>query len=255
MTAFRWPPGRQAALSLTFDDGLPSHWRTAVPLLDAADLKGTFYVNPPADYRAALAPWPAIVARGHELGNHTASHPCSGMFDFAVVPPRKPLEEWTLEAMDADIALAQRRLDALCPGQGPTSFAYPCYQAFVGQGAAHQSYVPVVLKHCVAARARGERHNDPARCDLHYLASLPCEGMSGAELVAAVEACLAQRRWGILTFHGVGEGHLSVTETALRTLLAHLVQRRDVLWTDTVRTVAAYVKAAAPAGAAAVTAA
>lgn len=212
-------------------------------------------MNPPADYRAALAPWPAIVARGHELGNHTASHPCSSMFDFAVAPPRKPLEAWTLEAMDADIALAQRRLDALCPAQGPTSFAYPCYQAFVGQGAAHQSYVPVVLKHCVAARARGERHNDPARCDLHYLASLPCEGMSGAELVAAVEACLAQRRWGILTFHGVGEGHLSVTETALRTLLAHLVQRRDVLWTDTVRTVAAYVKAAAPAGDAAVTAA
>ena len=236
-----WPQGQQAALSLTFDDGMASQREIALPLLDQHDIAGTFYVNPRADCQTQLAPWREAVAKGHELGNHTVTHPCSGMFGFARAKGRRPLEELTLADIDRDIALAQTRLDTVFPEQGPVSFAYPCYQAFVGQGATHQSYVPVVLNHCIAGRARGERMNDPAYCDLFYLGSMPCERKSGDELIAMAKDCIVQKRWAILTFHGIDEGHLPVTRPALQQLLAYVAERRADLWTDTVRNVAQHL--------------
>lgn len=239
--AFPWPGSCRAALSLTFDDGLPSQL-AAVSMLEEAGLQGTFYVNPRDDFRTALAPWRDVAARGHELGNHTVTHPCSGMFDFARQPGRRPLEEMDLHDIERNISLARRRLEILCPEQGAVSFAYPCYQAFVGRGAAHQSYVPIVLKHCAAARVRGERFNDPWHCDLHYLASAPCEGKSGTEMVDMIETCIQQGRWGILTFHGIDEGHLSITAGALQHLVAHLADRQTAIWIGTVCAVARHVR-------------
>ncbi len=239
----QWPQGQRAALSLTFDDGMTSQLDTALPLLDQYGLVGTFYVNPRSDYETQLALWREAVAQGHELGNHTVTHPCSGMFGFARAEGRRPLEELTLADMDQDIALAQTRLDAMFPEQGPVSFAYPCYQTFVGKGATHQSYVPVVLHHCVAGRTRGERMNDPTYCDLFHLGSFPCEHKSGAELIDLVHECMTRQRWGILTFHGVDQGHLAVTRSALEQLLAFVATQQEVLWTDTVRNVAQYLAA------------
>ncbi len=240
-SAIAWPQGQRAAMSLTFDDGLSSQLKTALPLLNQHAIAGTFYVNPRSDYETQLAPWQNAVAQGHELGNHTVTHPCSGMFGFARDQGRRPLEELSLADMDQDIKLAQSRLDAIFPHQGPVSFAYPCYQAFVGRGASHQSYVPVVLNHCVAGRARGERLNDPAYCDLYYLGSIPCEHKSGKELVVIARDCIEQRRWAILTFHGIDEGHLPVTGQALRELLEFVAERRSELWTDTVCKIAQHL--------------
>lgn len=45
---FQWPSGFKCAVSLTFDDGLPSQLKVAVPLLDRYGVKATFYVNPSA---------------------------------------------------------------------------------------------------------------------------------------------------------------------------------------------------------------
>ena len=62
-----------------------------------------------------------------------------------------------------------KRLREVFPDPGTVSFAYPCYQPFVGRGATRQSDVPVVLQHCVAGRGRGEQSNDPRYCDLGYV--------------------------------------------------------------------------------------
>jgi peptidoglycan-N-acetylglucosamine deacetylase len=51
---FTWPDGCQAAISLTFDDGLPSQLALAIPILNRFDLRGTFYVNPRDNYREQL---------------------------------------------------------------------------------------------------------------------------------------------------------------------------------------------------------
>ena len=42
---FAWPQGRKAAVSLAYDDALPSHLDTAIPALDRHGLKGSFYLQ------------------------------------------------------------------------------------------------------------------------------------------------------------------------------------------------------------------
>ena len=241
ITPFSWPGTYQAAVSLSFDDGMASQLETAIPMLDQAGLRGTFYLNPRDSWEQDLAIWKPAAAVGHELGNHTVTHPCSAQFGWSLDGSRKPLEIMTLWDIEQDIVLAAERLQALCPHQGRVSFAYPCYHTWIGQGTTHTSYVPVVARHCTAGRTRGERTVDPQNCDLFHLNSLPVEHRSGADLVHIVTESLAQGRWAILTFHGVDEGHLSVSADALQTLVDFLAAHARDIWVDTVQHVANHI--------------
>jgi hypothetical protein len=140
-----------------------------------------------------------------------------------------------------EIDETNRRLNEILPNQGPVSFAYPCYQPFVGRGAGRQSYVPVVLERCAAGRGRGEQSNDPRYCDLGYLWSWPCERMTAHSLIGIVEQAATLGRWAILTFHGVHEGHLSVAEGDLAELCAHLQRSSARVWCAPVAEVAHWV--------------
>lgn len=229
-----WPDRCLGAVSLTFDDGLRSQREIAIPLLDEYGLHGTFYLNPPvgvdeAARREWWAPWQAAARRGHEIGNHSLTHPCSENFAFQA--GARGLEHLTLEELEADVLEAERRLRAAIPAHGARSFAYPCYQTYVGAGAHRQSYVPIIARHFTAARALGETANDPARADLHCLWSHPVERLTGAALVGLAERAAAEGRWAVLTFHGINEGHLSVAEGDLRELCAFLARHRARLWT------------------------
>jgi len=240
-------PWAGGAVSLTFDDGARSQRERAVPLLEAAGLRGTFYLNPRGDegagegsWAARLEVWRAVAAAGHELGNHTVSHPCARNFGFA--EERRTLEGMTLEELEADIDLAEARLRHVA-GPGPRSFAYPCYQDSVGEGPAKRSYVPVIATRFAAGRTRGERPNHPARCDLHHLWSFPAERMTGAELVGLCEQAAGEGAWTILTFHGVSEGGLPVAESDLAQLCAHLGRHAGRIWTAPVAEIASAVRA------------
>lgn len=66
---------REKVVALTFDDGpTPAGADSILPLLDSLGVRATFFVN-----GVALAERPDVgrrfVAAGHELGNHTWSHP------------------------------------------------------------------------------------------------------------------------------------------------------------------------------------
>lgn len=226
-------------MSLTFDDGMRSHLEVVAPLLGAAGLTATFYVLPRGDWAERAADWRAVAAAGHEIGNHSLTHPCSrGFRDRLDVPC---LERMTLEEIEADVLAAEGRLtEAL--GPGPRSFCYPCYQSDVGEGPTRRSYVPVIARRFPAARARGERPNNPLTCDLHHLWSFPVERAGGAELVGLAERA-AVGSWSILTFHGVHEGHLSVARGDLEELVGHLARHRDRLWVAPVVEVARRVAA------------
>src|SRR5215217_596061 len=42
---FMWPDNKKCAVVLTYDDGLASQLQVAIPQLDSAKLKGTFFLN------------------------------------------------------------------------------------------------------------------------------------------------------------------------------------------------------------------
>src|SRR5215218_9254561 len=82
---FAWPAkGKKAAIVLTYDDALRSQLDFAVPQLDAANLRGTFFLDADISPDDMLR-WRKVAARGHELGNHALFHPCPR----AMLPDRK----------------------------------------------------------------------------------------------------------------------------------------------------------------------
>jgi hypothetical protein len=126
-----WPSGCRDAISLTFDDGLPSHRAVVIPALNARGLRATFYLNPrgreddPArqmPWRDWLAEWLPAHTAGHELGNHSLARPCSLNIDITWGPGLNLLD-WTLDQIESDALEAQRRLAELFPAQVATSFA------------------------------------------------------------------------------------------------------------------------------------
>jgi hypothetical protein len=238
MTLTPWSGKCQAAISLTFDDGLASQLAVAVPMLNDHSLQATFYPIAGEDYRQTLAPWKSVAETGHEIGNHTAHHPCSINHAFIRRDGRLTLEEMTVADMQAELDLAQLRLEEVIPTSAVCSFAYPCYQPFVGRGVERTSYVPLVAQRFVAVRGFGESANDPDCCDVAYLWSWPCERLSGADLIGLAERTAASGRWAIFAFHGIHEGNLSIAEEDLAELCGFLTDNGDRLWTAPVGTIA-----------------
>ncbi|MFT7696376.1 MAG: peptidoglycan/xylan/chitin deacetylase (PgdA/CDA1 family), partial [Candidatus Latescibacterota bacterium] len=142
-SGFPWPNGAKMALSLTFDDGRSSQVTDAVPVLDSLSVKATFYAQP-ENLQEELALWQQAAAAGHEFGNHTIGHPCTGNFAW-VRYDGVVLESYDLDRMRAEIVQANDEIEELL-GIRPTSFAYPCGQTYVGRGSDTKSYVPLVAE-------------------------------------------------------------------------------------------------------------
>lgn len=236
-----WPGKRRAAISLSFDDSAVSHLDHAFPVLQRWGLRGTFYVLPGEGslFEAHVARWRTLHGHGHELGNHTLSHPCSRRHHST--PPGRALEEWTLPQIEDDIDAATHRLRALIPGLGPMSFAYPCGESAVGEGPSRRSYVPSVARRFVVARAVGNADNDPATCNLHRVHSWIVTGVSAEEMIDMIQPTVEAGRWGIFCFHGIGGDHLSVATKALEGLARYLKQHEHEIWVDTVYAVGRYL--------------
>lgn len=231
-----WAP-YQGAVSLTFDDGTPEQLERAVPLLDQFDLKATFYLRPHGEeWQRRYAPWREVALNGHEIGNHTLSHPCSCNVGSVV----RSLESMTLAEIEADILGAQERLQSLVPHQRYWTFAYPCSCTFVGRGKNRQSYVPVVAQHFLAGCTVGEYGfaNAPALVDLACARGLSVERMSGFEMIGLVEELTARGLWVILVFHEIDGQRLSVGSHDFRMLLGYLRRRDKQVWTAPVFAVA-----------------
>ncbi len=238
-----FPDRARVALSLTFDDARDSQLDVVMPIIEAHGLRATFYVLPvPVSRRQAE--WQALVQHGHEIGNHTVSHPCSGNFGFSRT---NALEEYSLARMEAEIDEASDRTERLL-GVRPESFAYPCGQSFVGRGEDRASYVPLVARRFCAARGYGsETSNDPRRCDFAHLEAFTIDGRDARELVALVDQVGSTGRWVIMAAHDVGEGgDQTVLADALEALCARAAQP-DV-WVAPVAEVANYLRAAPPPG-------
>ena len=138
MPGFSWPNNAKAAVSLTFDDARTTQLDVGIPILDSFGIKGTFFVSPEF-VGDRLAEWQTVPVKGHEIGNHTMTHPCSECFEF-VRERKNALEDYDLERMareldDANAWIAERF------GSVPTSFAYPCGHTSVGRGRDTRSYI------------------------------------------------------------------------------------------------------------------
>ena len=237
--AYPWPENRRAAVSLSFDDGRSSQMDAGLPVLNGLGLKVTFYVVPSAIEKRQTA-WRAAVQSGHEIGNHSLLHACTGNFAWS---REKALESYTIERLDGELDKAGREIQRIT-GVRPTTFAYPCGQTFVGRGVTTTSYVPLISTRFVAGRLwLGETANDPAFVDLSQVHAVSMDDKDLSALLPMLETAAAQGRWLVLAGHDIGAqpGPFTTRVSLLRDLAAYLNAPGRNLWVAPVGTVASWL--------------
>lgn len=236
--AFEWPDGAKCALSLSFDDGRTSQVDAGLDLFERYGAKVTFYVTPSSVERR-LEGWKRAVRSGHEIGNHSLVHPCSGNFQWS---RGKALEKYTLNQMAKELSDANRQIAELL-NVAPVTFAYPCGQTFVGRGVNTQSYVPVAARQFLASRGwMDEAPNDPAYCDLAQLYGMELDGKTFRELEPLLEETRKNGLWLVFGGHEIGvDGRQTTRTDTLERLLEYAADPANGIWLAPVKDVAEYV--------------
>jgi peptidoglycan/xylan/chitin deacetylase (PgdA/CDA1 family) len=206
--SIRWPGDARGAVSLTYDDGYDSHLDHARPALARHGLRASFFVTVD-NIEARLTDWQSLARQGHEIGNHTKSHPCAlSGYDQTSFAAR-------------EIVPAEQFLDRHF-GAYPRCFAYPCGFPVLGHGSANQGrtrYLDAIEPYFLAARTVNGLPNDPAEVlRRRYLLNgyEPTYDADRADTAKTyLEQTMARGHWGVLVFHEVlprrrGEGDTSI---------------------------------------------
>lgn len=220
-----FPKGYRAAVSLTFDDGLPVQREHAIPLLDRYDMAGTFFliVKSPYEPSQPLGFW-ATAAQRHEIGAHSVHHGKA-----ADLTASQMMEE----------AKESKRFWQDVTKRPVTSYCYP----FTDAPRAYQSALARSGYLC----ARGGR---VARRDKFMVPgqeinpfNLPCHHIGDAlfdhdVVYSFIDCALERGAWLILMFHGIGPDPKqwdNVNSQNFEELLKFLGDRRHRkgLWVET----------------------
>ena len=235
---FRWPDGKKAAVSLSFDDARLSQVDIGLALLKKEGVKVTFFVQPEG-VEKRFAGWKQAVADGHEIGNHSLTHPCTGNYSFS---RQNALENYDLPMMAKQLDGANEQIYKLL-GVKPHTFAYPCGQKFVGRGTEVKSYVPLVANRFLAGRGYlDESANDPLICDLAQTMGTGFDELDFAQMKKIVDEAVQEGRWVIFVGHEIGDqGYQTTSTKALEALCEYLKNPSTGVWLSTVEEAANYI--------------
>jgi GH35 family endo-1,4-beta-xylanase/peptidoglycan/xylan/chitin deacetylase (PgdA/CDA1 family) len=227
------------AISLTFDDARLSQIDTGIPLLDKYGIKATFYISPGSLLKRREG-WEKAHLSGHDIGNHSVYHPCSGNFSWS---RNKALEEYTPEKMRAELDSANLFIKEIT-GKIPVSFAYPCGQTFTGRSIGTRSYVPLIASMFESGRGwLNEAPNDPSFCDMAQLNASELDGKSFDQVLKMIDAARAAGGWLILAGHEMNtEGYQTSRLETIEAICKYASDPANGIWIDNIHNVASWVK-------------
>lgn len=225
-----WPKHAKACIVLTYDDAIASQLDIAIPQLDSAGLKGTFFLT--GEINSLTIPrWRAASKKGHELANHTLFHPCLSTEDNPVAS-----NHYTVHQIIHEMELMNHLLYAV-DGKNNYTYAYPCTETSVGG----KDYVDTIRKHGTVKYARigGDasevitdfKNLDPLKVPSYGLE----QGTSGEKLIAFAKKVEQSGGMGIFMFHGVGGDYITTSAAAHRELLNYLKENKKDIWVTTFR--------------------
>jgi hypothetical protein len=245
-TPFAWLGGYQAAVSLTYDDGLPVHYSLVSPLLLRYNLHDTFYPPINGDIRLHPNRWRELAAVGHELGNHTIFHPCRQIKSkpYPWLGKRYDLAGYTLDQLRAELEVANLVLHLL-DGQTERTFGNTCCDTAIGRGSREVPMKPLLSELFLAARGRLSGCIALPTCDLDLfdIGCIHIDGLSFYDLRELVERALECSGWAVLMLHGIGPSthNLYLDEGVHERFIAWLADQQSI-WTAPVRTIARFLK-------------
>jgi peptidoglycan-N-acetylglucosamine deacetylase len=236
--SYEWK-GKKCAVVLTYDDALNVHLDNVIPSLDSAGFKGTFYVMGESEVLSKrMSDWKTAANHGHELGNHTLTHPCVGQMPGREwVSQEKDLSRYTFARVVNEINITNTLLHAI-DGKTERSFAYPCGDLKVDTIHFYQHFEHVFA----GARGVQEGMKHVKEIDLTNINCYFINGHSGEYLVNLVKKAMVSQTLLVFLFHGVGGEHsLNVSLPAHRQLITFLKQHQKDIWVAPMVDVANYI--------------
>ena len=222
-----WQRDKQGAVSMTFDDGFPSQFDNAFPLLQQHDLKATFFQfsgDGDLDESAVLT----LVADGQEIGSN-------GFTNTSLVGMASYLQQYQLET-------SQSALQALTGQEVPT-FAYP-------YGAYDAGVIANTELYYIAARtANSDALNASDPNVLYELAVIAPNEYGDGDLNVipylqdSVDLAVAENKWAIEVFHDVNtpSGYDNVSSEAFDAHVDYLAANEPNVWVAPMGTVSEYI--------------
>lgn len=232
--------GKQCAVVLTYDDALNVHLDNVITCLDTFGLKGTFYINGEATSIARrMADWRKVAANGHELGNHSLTHPCDGQKEGrSWVSKEKDLSKYSVERAVNEIRITNTLLQAI-DGKTERTFAYPCGDAMIDS----VNYYKKIENEFVGARGVQSGMKQVIAINLNDINCYSINGQDGDYMINLVKQAQQSRTLLVFLFHGVGGEHnLNVSLEAHRQLVLYLKQNEKDIWNAPLVDVAKFVK-------------
>lgn len=226
-----WPKHKKAVIVLTYDDAISSQLDTAVPQLDSAGFKATFFLIGDMINAQTIPQWRNLAKRGFELANHTFYHPCQGKKDTPI-----PWAKYTPYTIIREIDRMNHLLYTI-DGKNTRTYAYPCSETTVGG----KDYADTLRKCGLVKYARigGDanavitdfKHLDPLKVPSYAVA----ENTSAEKLIAFVKKAEDSGGMGIFMFHGIGGNYIITSAGAHRELLKYLKENGKDIWVTTFR--------------------
>lgn len=260
--SFTWPSTYQAAVSLSYDDGMTMQRDTVAPLLEDNGFRGTFYVPIHSeDFRESPDAWREVAAAGHELGNHTVHHPCYQGPDSAwghdwYQGGWRNYEYYAEDRLRQELEIASFVL-SLVDGKdrNDRTFGNTCCHNTIGPRDDKQIFDPVLADYFVAARGNFTRTSiDPTAANLTNLGHFSGDQRTADDVIAEIEDFAGRGHWGVYMIHGIGtrdrygiDRHSAshgnwMDPDEHRRLVTYLHKNGDRIWTAPVVEVAGYVK-------------
>ncbi len=212
VTAVTPPPGgfAEGMVTFSFDDSWEAAYLNALPVLETAGFKATFYLTTNfIEQGFALFLTPArtldIARRGHEIAGHTLSHP--DLTSLSVAAARTELE-------------ASRAYLYFLTGAPVNAFAYPfgAVNATVKQLVRESGYTS-------ARGVRGGQLNVPTSDPFDLFSDCLGTSTTLASVRARVDAAKANKQWYIMCLHDVlpfGGDNLTLTPLRFQEIVSYI---------------------------------
>ncbi|HSD08770.1 polysaccharide deacetylase family protein [Flavobacterium sp.] len=220
--------GKKCAVVLTYDDALNIDLDIVIPALDSLNLKGTFYlIGESAAISKRIPEWRLAAQKGHELGNHSLTHPCDATFEGrSWVAPEKALNNFTVARAVNEIRIANTLLEAI-DGKKERTFAFPCGDTKIG----NVNFYDGLKNDFVGARGVQSGFKHIKEVDLNDINCFYIDGHSGQYMIDLVKKAIETHTLLVFLFHGVGGEHnINVSAKAHKELLQFMKLHEKEIW-------------------------
>ncbi len=231
---------KKCAVVLTYDDALNVHLDKVINCLDSFDIKGTFYLQGEAPVISErMNEWRSAAENGHELGNHSLTHPCNGQGeDRSWVSEEKDLSKYSVYRAVNEIRITNTLLKAI-DGKTERTFAYPCGDSYIDT----INYYTRVQDEFIAARGVKTGMQKLNDIDLKDINCYAINGQSGNDMINLVNRAIESNTLLVFLFHGVGGEHdINVSLKAHQQLIHYIAQHQNQIWNAPLVEVAKYIK-------------